>query len=143
IRRDRTCDEAADDGLAAGETERWNAHGRAVGAGDDCRKHRADQQRCRQAGDFQRARKQQRNNEQNRPLDGRVPCLDALGTRGGRFHQANGTALVPGGSLASWSGSTWMVMRTPGISASSAFSMRSQMTWLSRTLMSPSTIRWN
>ena len=47
------------------------------------------------------------------------------------FGHANGTALVPGGSLASSSGSTWMVTRTLGISAFSASSMRSQMTWLS------------
>ena len=39
--------------------------------------------------------------------------------------------MFPGGSLASSSGSTWMMTRTEGISVRSASSMRSQMTWLS------------
>ena len=46
---------------------------------------------------------------------------------------------MPFGSFASSSGSTWMTTRTLGISDFRAASIRSQMTWLSPTLIAAST----
>lgn len=68
VGRDRRRDEAADDRLGGAEQKTRHAHRGAIGAGDDGGQHRPDQQRRRQGGEFQRAGKQQGNNQQGKPL---------------------------------------------------------------------------